>query len=138
MREQLSPDDLLRPAVEKAREACRRYQGSSGDAPSRDEWIKALFALQNDVGPRAMRTFVAEFGGPLPADLDSYSLFLVPDPRWRGEEYSDDLAAIWEAFYDFGRSIGDTQAAIWFLDQEDNVDVLRSQEYCRLFRPELE
>ena len=27
----------------------------------------------------------------------------------------------------------DTHAAIWFLDQEDNVDVLRSQEYCRRF-----
>ena len=73
----------------------------------------------------------ADDGGECPEE--GYSLFLVPDARWRDGDLADDRAQLWEEFFSFGRSTGDTHAAIWFLDQEDNVAVLRSQEYCRRF-----
>ena len=131
--EQEVTDDAAGEALATARKACETYETSPRDQSARDAWILAMLALQDNVGPRAMRTFVPEFGGQLPADLESYSLFLVPDARWRDGDLADDRAALWDEFFSFGRSIGDTHAAIWFLDQEDNVDVLRSQEYCRRF-----
>lgn len=127
-------DDAARLALQRAREACEVYEASPRDQSSRDAWIRTMLALQDDVGPAAMRAFVPEFGGELPAGLESYSLFLIPDDRWRRGDFADERAALWEAFFSFGRSIGDSHAAIWFLDQEDNVDFLRSQEYCRQFR----
>lgn len=126
-------DDAAGLALQTAKNACETYTTSLRDRTSRDAWILTMLALQDNVGPGAMRGFVPEFGGQLPEGLDSYSLFLVPDARWRDGEFDNERAALWEAFYSFGRSIGDDHAAIWFLDQEDNVDVLRGQEYCRRF-----
>ncbi len=126
-------DDAIAAAVQRADEACEAYRASARDAPARDAWVRAMLAIQDDVGRAAMRAFVPEFGPMLPAGLESYSLFLIPDDRWRGSDFDDERSALWEAFYSFGRSIGDVHAAIWFLDQEDNVDVERGQEYCRRF-----
>jgi hypothetical protein len=120
-------------AVDRAGQACVEYGESSHDAEARDAWVRAMLAIQDDVGPTAMRAFVPQFGAELPAGLESYSLFLIPDPRWRDDEFANERADLWEAFHSFGRSIGDLHAAIWFLDQEDNVDVERSQRYCRRF-----
>lgn len=125
--------DGVAEAVRRALTACDAYRESSGDAAARDAWVRAMLAIQDDVGPGAMRDFIPELGPRLPEGLQSYSLFLIPDPRWRGDDFADERAALWESFFAFGRSIGDEHAALWFLDQENNVDVERSQEYCRRF-----
>jgi hypothetical protein len=126
-------DDAVEAGVRRAREACSAYRTSSHDASARDAWVRAMLEIQNDVGPAAMRSFIPQFGAELPAGLETYSLFLIPDARWQESEFADERSRLWATFHSFGRSIGDTHAAIWFLDQEDNVDVLRSQEYCRRF-----
>jgi hypothetical protein len=126
-------DESVAAGVQRARQACASYRASAHDASARDAWVRAMLAIQDDVGPGAMRAFVPEFGAELPAGLESYSLFLIPDDRWRGPDFEAARSRLWAAFFSFGRSIGDRHAAIWFLDQEDNVDVLRSQEYCRRF-----
>lgn len=126
-------DDAVEAGVQRARLACATYRSSARDAPARDAWVRAMLEIQNDVGPGAMRAFIPQFGAELPAGLETYSLFLIPDARWQAPEFEDRRSRLWEAFHSFGRSIGDRHAAIWFLDQEDNVDVLRSQEYCRRF-----
>lgn len=126
-------DDPVRAVLEKARVACSAY---SEQRMTRDQWLTLMFALQDEMGPAVARKFMPQFDAskPLPADLDSYSLFLFPDPRWRSEQaYRGNLEAIWRAFFDFGQTIGDTRLAIWFLDSEGNVDVLRSQLYCTQF-----
>jgi hypothetical protein len=126
-------DDAVEAGVRRARQACAVYEASSHDAAARDAWVRAMLEIQDDVGPTAMRSFVPQFGAELPEGLETYSLFLVPDTRWRESAFEDERSRLWETFHSFGRSIGDRHAAIWFLDQEDNVDVLRSQEYCRRF-----
>jgi hypothetical protein len=131
--EQHPPIETLATALQRAREACAAYAASSKDRRARDAWVRAMLAIQDDVGPGAMRKFVPEFGGALPDGLESYSLFLFPDSRWLERPLADELPTLWQAFFEFGRSIGDDHAAIWFLDDEDNADVLRSQEYCQRF-----
>src|SRR4029077_1287056 len=64
---------------------------------------------------------------------DSYSLFLIPDARWRDAEYQQPMAAIWKTFDAFGRSIGDRRVAIWFLDLDGKLDIDRSKFYCDRF-----
>jgi hypothetical protein len=123
-----------RPALESARDACKTYLSSPRDQSSRETFLLRMLALQNNLGEKLMRDLlVPQFGGALPANLASYSLFLVPDARWRSADFAKQRQALWEAAFAFGRAIGDTHAAIWFLDHDDNVDVLRSQEYCRRF-----
>jgi hypothetical protein len=126
-------DDAVEAGVRRARLACDVYEASSHDAAARDAWVRAMLEIQDDVGPTAMRAFIPQVGAELPAGLETYSLFLIPDARWQESEFEDERTRLWETFHSFGRSIGDTHAAIWFLDQEDNVDVLRSQDYCRRF-----
>lgn len=128
-----STHDAEERALERAKEACDVFEASATDRPARDAWVRTMLAIQNDVGPGAMRAFVPVFGEVLPAGLETYSLFLLPDPRWRSSDLATERAALWESFFSFGRSIGDDHAAIWFLDQEDNADVERSQEYCDQF-----
>lgn len=126
-------DDAVEAGVRRARQACAAYQASSRDASARDAWVRAMLEIQDDVGPAAMKAFIPRFGAELPEGLETYSLFLIPDARWQDSEFEAERTRLWETFHSFGRSIGDRHAAIWFLDQEDNVDVLRSQEYCRRF-----
>jgi hypothetical protein len=116
-------------AAETAQKACAEYLRSSRDTAARDQWVRTMLALQDDVGPSAMRAFIPELGSELPAGLESYSLFLIPDDRWRDTA----TASLWDAFLSFSRSIGDNHAGIWFLDQDNKPDVLRSQEYSRQF-----
>jgi hypothetical protein len=123
----------MRSILEKAKLACSAY---SEQRVTRDQWLTTMFALQDDMGPALARKFMPQFDSskPLPASLESYTLFLFPDPRWRSEQaYRRNLESIWGAFFDFGQSIGDTHIALWFLDSEDNVDVQRSQLYCTQF-----
>jgi hypothetical protein len=126
-------DDAVEAGVRRARQACAAYRASSHDTSARDAWVRAMLEIQDDVGPAAMRSFIPQFGDELPAGLETYSLFLIPDARWQESDFERERSRLWETFHSFGRSIGDRHAAIWFLDQEDNVDVLRSQEYCRRF-----
>lgn len=126
-------DDAVEAAVRRAGQACAAYRASSHDAEARDAWVRAMLEIQDDVGPAAMRAFVPQFGAELPDGLETYSLFLIPDARWQQSDFEEARSRLWETFHSFGRAIGDTHAAIWFLDQEDNVDVLRSQDYCRRF-----
>ena len=103
--EQEITDDAAGLALQRAKEACETYEASPHDQLSRDAWIRTMLALQDDVGPAAMRTFVPEFGGQLPADLDSYSLFLIPDDRWRSSNFADERAALWDAFFFLAQAI---------------------------------
>jgi hypothetical protein len=126
-------NDAAKAGLDRARSACDVYLASSRDQSSRDGWLRAMLAIQDNVGETAMRALVPQFSGRLPAGFETYSLFLVPDVRWRTGEFAKYQSNLWQAAHNFGQSIGDTHVAIWFLDDEDNVDVLRSQEYCRRF-----
>lgn len=126
-------NEAAKAALDRARGACDVYLTSSRDQASRDTWLRAMLALQDDVGPKAMQDLVPQFSGNLPADLESYSLFLVPDDRWRQGQFAKYQGDLWKAAFTYGQSIGDKHVAIWFLDDENDVDVRRSQEYCRRF-----
>lgn len=43
------------------------------------------------------------------------------------------MGSIWIAFEAFGRSIGGTRVAVWFLDADGRVDVDRCKSYCDRF-----
>lgn len=133
IRMQVFNDDAARQAQQMAMKACDAFAASPASSASRDAWVRAMLSLQNDVGPAAMRAFMPVMGGFLPEGLSSYSLFLIPDDRWRSPMYLPNRDALWRAFMTFGQSIGDDHAAVWFLDQEENIDVLRGQEYCDRF-----
>jgi hypothetical protein len=70
---------------------------------------------------------------------DSWSLFLLCNPSWLGQEYQEKLWNLYTQFQAFSRVIGPSHLAIWFWArpfQEKTralsqfVDVSRSSEYC--------
>jgi len=79
----------------------------------------------------------------IPQNFKSYSLFLVCNPEWLAPEKSDDLYRLYKAFENFGRTIGDDNAAVWFWKAErrahdptlaENVDVERGVRFCQAWK----
>jgi hypothetical protein len=65
---QLERDDPRRSVVNKGIDACKGYRE---EKLSRDDWVKAMFQLQDQIG-RDTKIFVPEFSSALPANLDSF------------------------------------------------------------------
>jgi hypothetical protein len=65
---------------------------------------------------------------------DSHSLFLFPsDLDWsRGEHQPEETKRLYKQFKAFGDAIGEKRLAVWFSDEEDQPDVLRSKFYADL------
>lgn len=63
-------------------------------------------------------------------DAQSYSLFLFPSTEW---SKNPDNKRLLEQFQSFGDAIGDKHLALWFAITADEIDVLRSKEYCDRF-----
>ena len=123
----LDPGDPTSVLTTPATTACQRYRA---EVISRDEWVQEMLAVQDELPPSLRERFIPEFSDTLPVGLDSYSLLLLPDTRWRGDELATELQQIWSAFSEFGFSIGDRHVALWFLDLDGNVDVDRARWYC--------
>jgi hypothetical protein len=73
----------------------------------------------------------------------SWTLFLVCNPKWLSAEKSRDLVDLFDQFENFGRTIGDDNAAIWFSKSrkkqsnqssfKESIDVERSVKLCKAF-----
>jgi len=81
--------------------------------------------------------------GKIPKNFKTYSLFLVCNPQWLAPEKSGGLYGLYQQFENFGRTIGDDNAAVWFWkskrranDHElaENVDVERSVHFCQAWK----
>lgn len=80
----------------------------------------------------------------IPRDhYQTWSLFLVCNPKWLVSNMSHDLYWLYEQFESFGRTIGDDNLAVWFWkkdknahdpDLAGNVDVERSIRFCKSFK----
>lgn len=77
--------------------------------------------------------------GKIPKNFKTYSLFLVCNPQWLAPEKSEGLYGLYQQFENFGRTIGDDNAAVWFWKSKrlardpalaENVDVERSVRFC--------
>jgi hypothetical protein len=76
----------------------------------------------------------------IPENFKTYSLFLVCNPQWLTPEKSAGLYALFKSFKNFGRTIGDDNAAVWFWKARspvtdsalaENLDVERSVRFCQ-------
>jgi hypothetical protein len=79
----------------------------------------------------------------IPRNFKTYSLFLVCNPQWLAPEKSEGLYGLYKSFENFGRTIGDDNAAVWFWKARrsandsalaDNVDVERSVPFCQAWQ----
>jgi len=81
--------------------------------------------------------------GKIPTNFKTYSLFLVCNPQWLVPEKSIGLYQLYQQFENFGRTIGDDNAAVWFWKSKrsahdpalaENVDVERSVHFCQAWK----
>ncbi|PYX82341.1 MAG: hypothetical protein DMG70_15405 [Acidobacteria bacterium] len=81
--------------------------------------------------------------GKIPKNFKTYSLFLVCNPQWLAPEKSEGLYELYKQFENFGRTIGDDNAAVWFWKTQQrahdptlakNVDVERSVRFCQTWK----
>jgi len=80
----------------------------------------------------------------IPRDhYQTWSLFLVCNPKWLASEKSSDLDRLYEDFQNFGRTIGENNLAVWFWKSDKtiydshlakSVDVERSIKFCKSFK----
>jgi hypothetical protein len=133
LKAQVPSDDGVKQILAEVNQACATYMASLRDQQSRDTWLKAVVTLQDTVSPRAMQQLLLPRLRALPANFESYSLFLIPDASWLGDKFDAYRRSLWSAFSQFGQSIGDKHLAVWFEDHEGNPDYLRSQHYCDQF-----
>jgi hypothetical protein len=79
----------------------------------------------------------------IPKNFKTYSLFLICNPEWLSPEKSAGLFQLYKQFKNFGRTIGDDNAAVWFwkntapaIDSTlaQNVDVERSIRFCQTWK----
>jgi hypothetical protein len=78
--------------------------------------------------------------GEIPKNFKTYSFFLVCNPQWLAPGKRSGLLDLYLQFHEFGRTIGNDNAAIWFLKSvsthddtglSNNTDVERSVRLCR-------
>lgn len=73
---------------------------------------------------------------PIPADYESWSLFLVCNPQWALPQSQEQLWDLYAQFLAFGGVIGPSHAAVWFWTREDlsdphtALDAVRSSAFC--------
>jgi len=81
--------------------------------------------------------------GKIPKNFKTYSLFLVCNPQWLAPEKSASLYTLYRDFENFGRTIGEDHAAVWFWKAQqpandpalaNNVDVERSVHFCQAWK----
>src|ERR1700722_2641216 len=81
--------------------------------------------------------------GKIPTNFKTYSLFLVCKPQWLVPEKSIGLYQLYQQFENFGRTIGNDNAAVWFWKSKrsahdpalaENVDVERSVRFCQAWK----
>lgn len=70
----------------------------------------------------------------IPTGYRTYTMLLVPSFEWATDAKRRELADVDLIFSQFGESIGHVHGAIWFLDDEQKFDILRSQYYCDKFK----
>src|SRR3954466_8105061 len=78
-----------------------------------------------------------------PNKYKTYSLFLVCNPQWLAADKSEGLFALYQNFQNFGRTIGDENLAVWFINgyasKADSgiaakSDVGRSVHFCQAWK----
>ena len=82
-------------------------------------------------------------GQAIPKQYQSWSLFLICNPQWYLAESEQKLATLHEHFRSFGRAIGSSHLAVWFLRSSptacgkfgpDNIDADRNAAFCQKFK----
>lgn len=76
--------------------------------------------------------------------IDSYSFFLVCNPKWLSPAYDGDLRELHQKMLNFGLTIGDNHAAVWFVKSNkippkdaqiaDVFDIERSVRFCQAWK----
>jgi hypothetical protein len=77
-------------------------------------------------------------GAPIPKDFKTWSLFLVCNPAWLGDDTASKMrmTALHSAFLGFGGSLGTQNAAIWFTKaggSPTDYDSDRAGDYCQTY-----
>jgi hypothetical protein len=86
-------------------------------------------------------------GQPIPMGFKTYSLFLVCNQAWLAPDNSEGLHELYQRFWNFGRTIGDDNLAVWFRKSAipshyrypwlaQDVDVERSVRFCTAWKLE--
>lgn len=104
----------------------------------------ALFGLVfTQTAPSQASVEVVSGTGRIPKNFNTYSLFLVCNPQWLVPGKSGSLYGLYQQFENFGRTIGDENAAVWFWKSErraldptlaENVDVERGVRFCQAWK----
>jgi hypothetical protein len=106
----------------------------------------ALFVLAPTQTARSWQATAVEVvseTGKIPKNFKTYSLFLVCNPEWLVPEKSGGLYRLYQQFENFGRTIGDDNAAVWFWKSRrrahdptlaENVDVERGVRFCQAWK----
>jgi hypothetical protein len=72
---------------------------------------------------------------PVPDNFKAYTMILFPSGEWSGLQLRNDLRTLEGTFFDFGKSIGDIKAAIWFRQQHSDLpDTERAKYYCDMLK----
>jgi hypothetical protein len=80
-------------------------------------------------------------GQPIPKGFKTWSLFLVCNPAWLGDDAASKtrMATLHSAFLGFGRSLGSQNAAVWFTTSAGtpaDYDADRASDFCETYRLE--
>jgi len=115
----------------KITDVCGRYR--SGQLTG-DQWLEAFdpIARATDAAipcPNCFRILLPR-RAPIPRGFAAYTMFLVPSAEW--QVMPADLRQLRQKFDSFGDAVGDTKAAIWFVEdpRSSKLDVARSKSYC--------
>jgi hypothetical protein len=68
---------------------------------------------------------------PIPPNYESWSLFLICNPRWMVGESESEVWNLHEAFMAFGNAIGPRHAAVWFWTEHYVADAISSVDFVR-------
>jgi hypothetical protein len=75
----------------------------------------------------------------IPRDYESWSLFLICNPKWILDKGDQGIADLYKAFNAFGDAIGANNVAVWFLKDKGqpptvaNTDINRMSSYCHKY-----
>lgn len=123
-----SPSQEFARIITGAIDDCKRYQ-SNGDAAEWQERARLLkIQLKNKhLLPKELQDLPDAL--ILPDSFEAYALFLFPDPYWRT---NPNIPMLKDSFRIFGDAIGDRRAAVWFSDEDDQVDYQQARDVCNI------